>query len=92
MPVENSLDIFSGLTKWGEVRLHPKHLENTITVEVKRVGREEQFKPLFTFTVVNDRLAFRVEAEHNSRVVVYDPKTGQFSDLAGNQADRRSET
>lgn len=57
-----SLDVFEGLGKWGEVRLRPHHLDNLIHVELRRVG-ESMWKPILTFVVVGDRIAYRTYPE-----------------------------
>ena len=74
------LDVFEGLSKWGAVRLRPDHLENVIYVELLPQHTEE-WKPLYMFTIIGGRVAMRVLAEKNDRVLVYDAATHTFSDL-----------
>lgn len=80
-----SIDLFEGLTKWGEVRIRPEHRENIHYIELRRIGKDEQWKPLFGFTLVGGQVMFRLMAQKNERTVVYDPSTNSFSDLAGSQ-------
>lgn len=77
-----TLDVFEGLSKWGECRLRPEHRENLTYVELKKHGRDEEWKPLFAFMVVGGQVVFRLQAATNGRTVVYDPTTNTFSDLS----------
>jgi hypothetical protein len=77
-----TLDVFSGLNKWGEIRLRPLHRENLILVELRHIGAREEFKPIFGLTAIGDRIAFRVYAERSERTVLYDPVTYTLSNVA----------
>lgn len=75
------LPIYEGLTQWGWARITPEHGENLVHLELKRLGKDEVWKPLFSFVALDGRIVFRTNAENNGRMVVYDATTNTFSDL-----------
>jgi hypothetical protein len=76
------LELFEGLKKWGEVRLIPTTRDNSISVELRRY-RTDDWKPIFAMISVDGRIACRLMAEKNDRVLIYDDTTHTFSDVVG---------
>lgn len=79
-----TLPLMEGLSRWGTVRLRPDHLENVVHVELLQASKPELgWRPLYSFTAVAGKVAMRIRAEKNDRILVYDATTNTFSDLAG---------
>ena len=76
-----TLQVREGLAVWGEVRLSSHNHDNIIVVELKPLYGD--WRPIYQFISLHGRIAMRVMAEKNDRVLVYDAATNSFSDLAG---------